>query len=79
MVNYSDFSSVEELMEHYHLSKPATIVEKKVELPDENGDDASKPTKVVNPDKLEVVYSDLKQDLKNIFKHIIIRREENVK
>ena len=77
MTNYSDFSSVEELMEYYNLSKPATIVEKKVELPDENGNDVSKPTKVVNPDKLEVVYSDLKQDLKNIFKHIIVFTNDN--
>jgi glutathione synthase/RimK-type ligase-like ATP-grasp enzyme len=74
MKSYSDFNSVEELYEFYHIQKPL-INEKKeeVDIPGENGNkDEDKPTKVVNSDKLEVIYSDLKQDLKNIFKHIIV-------
>ena len=69
MKSYSDFNSVEELYEFYHLQIPNVINEKKEEKEEKNTADS---TKVINPDKLEVVYSDLKQDLKNIFKHIII-------
>lgn len=75
MKNYSDFNSVEELYEYYHIQKPMMNEEKKDEadIPGENGNkDGDKPTKVVKSDKLDVVYSDLKQDLKNIFKHIIV-------
>lgn len=69
MKSYSDFNSVEELYEFYHLQKPNVVNEKKEEKEEKNTSDL---TKVINPDKLEVVYSDLKQDLKNIFKHIIV-------
>ena len=76
MKSYSDFNSVEELYEFYHIQTPNIVNEKKegkVDIPGEDGNkDEDKPTKVINPDKLEVVYSDLKQDLKNIFKHIIV-------
>ena len=75
MKNYSDFNSVEELYEYYHIQK-SMVNEKKedeVNIPGKNGNkDEDKPAKVINSDKLEVVYSDLKQDLKNIFKHIIV-------
>jgi glutathione synthase/RimK-type ligase-like ATP-grasp enzyme len=73
MVNYSDFNSVEELMEYYNLRQKANIVEEKVELPGEKkGEDEDEPSKVVKTDKIEVVYSDLKQKPTNIFKHIVI-------
>lgn len=72
MVNYSDFNSVEELCEYYNL-KPANLTEKKVDLPgDKKSKDEDEPSKVVKTDKLEVIYSDLKQKPTNIFKHIII-------
>lgn len=69
MKSYSDFNSVEELYEFYHIQTPNIVNEKKEEKKEK---DTADPTKVINPDKLEVVYSDLKQDLKNIFKHIIV-------
>jgi glutathione synthase/RimK-type ligase-like ATP-grasp enzyme len=75
MKSYSDFNSVEELYEFYHIQKPMVNEKKRdeVDIPGENGNkDEDKPTKVVKSDKLDVVYSDLKQDLKNIFKHIIV-------
>lgn len=75
MKSYSDFNSVEELYEFYHIQKPMVNEKKedKVDIPGENGNkDEDKPTKVVKSNKLDVVYSDLKQDLKNIFKHIIV-------
>ena len=74
MKSYSDFNSVEELYEFYHIQRPM-INEKKedVDIPGEDGNKhGDKPTKIVKSDKLEVIYSDLKQDLKNIFKHIIV-------
>ena len=67
---YSDFNSVEELYEYYHLQKPTPMVNEKKEEKEEKK--ITEPTKVLKSDKLEVIYSDLKQDLKNIFKHIII-------
>ena len=69
---YNDFNSVEELLEYYNLSKNANINEKKVELPGEDGKDEADAEKTINTDKLEVVYSNLKQKLSNIFKHIIV-------
>ena len=73
--DYSNISSVEQLYEQYNLKsiKDILLEKKEVELPGEDGKkDEDEPSKVVNPDKLEVKYSDLKQDLKNIFKHIIV-------
>ena len=67
-IDYSKFQSVEEVKSFYGLT--SSIFEaKKEEKLNENPDD---PDKVVNPDKLEVIYSDHKQELKNIFKHIIV-------
>lgn len=77
MKSYSDFNSVEELMEYYNI-KPikSTIFEKQTEEEAKelvNSDkDMDDPEKVANPDKLEVVYSDLKATPTNIFKHIIV-------
>lgn len=73
--DYSNISSVEQLYEQYNLKsiKDIFLEKKEVELPGEDGKkDEDEPAKIVNPDKLEVKYSDLKQDLKNIFKHIIV-------
>lgn len=70
-IDYSRFNTIEEVRKYYGI--PDMVVEKKVELPGEkNGKDEQDATKVINPDKLEVIYSDQKQDLKNIFKHIIV-------
>lgn len=68
MKSYSDFNSVEELYEFYHIQKPV-INEKKEE---KEKKDSAEPTKVLNPDKLEVVYADLKKPVTNIFKHILV-------
>lgn len=71
MKGYNDFKSVEELLEYYSL--PATLLEKKVDIPGEDGNkDEDEPTKVVKKDKIEVIYADYKSELKNIFKHIIV-------
>lgn len=76
MRRYSDFQSVEELREYYGIKPLKELVTEakkdKVDIPGEDGKDESDPSKVLNPDKLEVKYSDLKQDLKNIFKHIVV-------
>ena len=70
-IDYSRFNTIEEVRKYYGI--PDMVVEKKVELPGEkNGKDEEDATKVINPDKLEVIYADQKQDLKNIFKHIIV-------
>lgn len=70
MKSYSDFNSVEELMEYYHMSPKANILE--VKKDDEQDDDSSDDKLVVNDDIHEVIYADLKKPLTNIFKHIII-------
>ena len=70
-IDYSRFNTIEEVRKYYGI--PDMVVEKKVELPGEkDGKDEEDATKVINPDKLEVIYADQKQDLKNIFKHIIV-------
>lgn len=69
MKSYSDFNSVEELYEFYHLT-PKMVNEAKKEEKEEK--DHSEPTKVLNPDKLEVIYADHKKPISNIFKHIIV-------
>lgn len=89
MKSYRDFNTVEELRAFYHLENP--ILEKKeeektaeVDIPGEDGNkDEDEPSKVVKADKIDVVYSDLKQPLKNVFKHIVVftndRDEKNNK
>lgn len=74
MKSYSDFDSVEELYEFYHIQKPMIIEKKKeVDIPGEDGNkDEDKPSKVVKSDKLEVIYADQKKPISNIFKHIIV-------
>lgn len=76
MKNYSDFNSVEELMEYYHL--PSSIITEAKHNKDDNGEN-----NVIKTDKFDVVYADYKTELKNIFKHIIIftndRDEKNNK
>ena len=69
MKSYSDFNSVEELYEFYHIQKPMVLEKKSTEKEEK---DMAEPTKVLNPDKLEVVYADLKKPISNIFKHIIV-------
>ena len=74
MKSYNDFGSVEELMEYYNL-KPSNMIteKKKVDLPGEKkGEDEDDPDKVINKDKLEVVYSKINNKFDNIFKHIIV-------
>lgn len=73
--DYSNITSVEQLCEQYNLKSlnEMIIEKKKVELPGEDGKkDEDEPAKVVNPDKLEVVYADQKKTPTNIFKHIIV-------
>ena len=73
--DYSNITSVEQLCEQYNLKSLNEIIveKKKVELPGEDGKkDEDEPAKVVNPDKLEVVYADQKKTPTNIFKHIIV-------
>lgn len=71
--SYNDFNSVEELLEYYkYRSKPNIMEEKKVKLPGEDGKDEKEAEKTINTDKLEVIYSNLKQKPTNIFKHIIV-------
>ncbi len=74
MKGYNDFNSVEELYEYYHIEMPNMVTEKKAEKEEK---DASEPTKVLNPDKLEVIYADLKKKPTNIFKHIIVFTNDN--
>lgn len=70
--NYSDFNSVQELMEYYNL--PAKMI---VEKKEDEEKDGNKPEKVVNTDKLEVHYADIKAKPNNIFKHIIVFTNDN--
>lgn len=69
-IDYSRFNTIDEVRSYYNM--PEMITEKKTELPGDGEKDEDEPSKIVNPDKLEVIYSDHKQDLKNIFKHIIV-------
>lgn len=71
---YSEFNSVEELYEYYHIQLPNMVTEKKESKEEKDHDE---PTKVLNPDKLEVVYADLKKKPTNIFKHIIVFTNDN--
>lgn len=74
MKGYNDFNSVEELYEYYHIEMPNMVTEKK-ESKEEK--DHAEPTKVLNPDKLDVIYADLKKKPTNIFKHIIVFTNDN--
>lgn len=66
-IDYSKISSVEELYDI--IKENAKINEEKIISEKKDGDD---PEKVQKTDKIEVVYSDLKQKPTNIFKHIIV-------
>ena len=80
MKSYSDFNSVEELMEYYNIKPLNTIFEKKEEPKEEFSEkdaeedkkDPQDPDKVGKPEEFEVVYADLKAKPTNIFKHIIV-------
>lgn len=61
---YDEYNSVEELLEAYNINTSSSII-----VEDKYDD----PEKVVNKEKLEVVYADIKPKVfKNIFKHIIV-------
>ena len=64
MIDYSNFSSVEELRNYYGLQQPILESNK-----DENEDDKKDDKK---DETLDVVYTNMKQTPTNIFKHIII-------
>jgi glutathione synthase/RimK-type ligase-like ATP-grasp enzyme len=69
-VDYSNIQCVEQLNEEYNIT-PANIVEKKLSATEK--ENADKPDKVVNTDKIDVVYAEQHpKELKNIFKHIIV-------
>ena len=83
MKSYSDFNSVEELMEYYNIKPLNTIFEKKEEPKEEPKEESSEkdaeedksnlePDKVGKPEEFEVVYADIKAKPTNIFKHIIV-------
>ena len=83
MKSYSDFNSVEELMEYYNIKPLNTIFEKKEEPKEEPKEESSEkdaeenksnlePDKIGKPDEFEVVYADIKAKPTNIFKHIIV-------
>lgn len=80
-INYSNIKSIEELYEQYNLRPLNMVVEKKeekVELPGEGKNkDEDEPSKVVNSEKLEVIYADQKKTPTNIFKHIIVFTNDN--
>lgn len=68
MIDYSNFSSVEELRNYYGLQQPILESNK-----DENEDDKNDNKKDNKKDEiLDVVYTNMKQTPTNIFKHIII-------
>ena len=75
MLKYSDFTSVQQLRDYYHIASPITEsrvdeVQREEKLTDKKADE---PSKVVKDDKLEVIYADQKpKEYHNIFKHIIV-------
>lgn len=75
MLKYSDFTSVQQLRDYYHIASPITEsrvdeVQKEEKLTSKK---AGEPSKVVKDDKLEVIYADQKpKEYHNIFKHIIV-------
>lgn len=68
MPYYNDFNTVEELLEYYNIKKDNVVLEDDKNLPE----DGEEPSKVINDDKKEVIYADLKGINKNIFKHLLI-------
>lgn len=66
-IDYSKITSVEELYDI--IKENAKSNEERIISEKKDGDD---PEKVQKTDKIEVVYSDLKQKPTNIFKHIIV-------
>lgn len=68
MPYYNDFNTVEELLEYYNIKKDNVVLEDDKNLPE----DEEEPSKVINDDKKEVIYADLKGINKNIFKHLLI-------
>lgn len=75
MLKYSDFTSVQQLRDYYHIASPITEsrvdeVQKEEKLTSKK---AGEPSKVVKDDKLEVIYADQNpKEYHNIFKHIIV-------
>lgn len=68
MPYYNDFNTVEELLEYYNIKKDNVVLEDDKNLPE----DEEEPSKVINDDKKEVIYADLKGVNKNIFKHLLV-------
>ena len=71
-MNYSKFKNLSEFLEDNNIKNMLVESKKdkdKVPPRSEDGDQEGEPVKT---DKLEVVYSDHEQELKNIFKHIIV-------
>lgn len=75
MLKYSDFTSVQQFRDYYHIASPITEsrvdeVQKEEKV---NHDNADEPSKIVKDDKLEVIYANQKpKEYHNIFKHIIV-------
>lgn len=75
MLKYSDFTSVQQFRDYYHIASPITEsrvdeVQKEEKLTSKK---AGEPSKVVKDDKLEVIYADQNpKEYHNIFKHIIV-------
>lgn len=74
MKSYNDFNTVEELLEYYKITSKNIILEKK---DDDSKNDDDSPTKTINKDELEVIYSDINSTPTNIFKHIIVFTNDN--
>ena len=76
MKSYSDFNSVQELLEYYNIKPINTVFEKQTEKEAKelvnSKKDLDDPEKVAKPEKFEVIYADLKATPTNIFKHIIV-------
>lgn len=77
MKSYNDFNSVEELLEYYNIKQNNIVLEDdkddvKDDVKDDGKEDGDEPSKVIKTDEKEVIYSDLKSDPQNIFKHIIV-------
>ncbi len=76
MKSYSDFNSVQELLEYYNIKPINTVFEKQTEEEAKelvnSKKDLDDPEKVAKPEKFEVIYADLKATPTNIFKHIIV-------
>lgn len=70
-IDYSNIHNVKELYERYNVNSNCLVTEKKTEKDLEKIDKAKKH--VSKPeDKFDVVYSDFKAPISNIFRHIIV-------